>query len=413
MSQPTDSALIASVTARPSDDPIFSLNAEAKRRAAAGESILNATLGALISDDGELIVPPSVAEAYRRIPLQQSSAYAPISGPPAYLQAVIKDVLGETSLAEQAVAVASPGGTGALLHAFCVFLDVDQAMLTSNYFWSPYRIIATHTRRRVETFRMFNEEGRFDLLSFESELVRQIEEQGRCFIILNFPCHNPTGYSLDQAEWNGVTEILERHGSKAPISVLFDVAYAKFGAPGSERWTDHLERMSQSVQVLIAWSASKSFAQYGARVGALIALHPEAAERQRLANALSYACRGTFSNCNHMGMLAVTELLVSKDLQATYKQDLEALVSLLKSRVDVFNRAAAAVDIEYPRYEGGFFVTIFSTNAEKMAAAMRDEGVFVVPLEGAVRIALCAVSEANIPRLVEALRVGALAAQEA
>jgi aromatic-amino-acid transaminase len=412
VSQTTESALIASVTERPSDDPIFSLNAEANRRAAAGEEILNATLGALISDDGELIVPPSVAEAYRRIPLQHSSAYAPISGPPAYLNAVMNDVLGGTNVADQAVAVSTPGGTGALLHAFCVFLDVDQAMLTSNYFWSPYRIIATHTRRRVETFRMFNAEGKFDLESFEEAIAKQIESQGRCFIILNFPCHNPTGYSLDQDEWSGVTDILERHGSKAPITVLFDIAYAKFGAPGSERWTNHLERMSRSVQVLIAWSASKSFAQYGARVGALIALHPDETERQRLANALSFACRGTFSNCNHMGMLAVTELLTSADLQATYKEDLQALVSLLNSRVAVFNREAAGVDIEYPRYEGGFFVTIFSDNAEKMAAAMRDEGVFVVPLEGAVRIALCAVSEANIPRLVEALRVGTLAAKE-
>jgi aromatic-amino-acid transaminase len=407
----TDSTLIPSVTQRPSDDPIFSLNAEANGRAAEGESILNATLGTLISDAGELIVPPSVAEAYDRIPLQCSSAYAPIIGPPAYLKAVTADALIHENLIEQAVAVATPGGTGALLHAFCVFLDVGQATLTTDYFWSPYRIIATHTRRRVETFRTFNEEGRFDLVSFEEGILRQIKEQGRCMIILNFPCHNPTGYSLDDKEWEGVAEILERHGSKAPITVLFDVAYAKFGAPGSERWLDHLPRISASVQVLVAWSASKSFAQYGARVGALIAVHQDDDERARLGNALSYACRGTYSNCNHMGMLAVTELLTSPDLRAKYAEDLKCLVSLLKSRVDVFNRVAADVDIEYPRYEGGFFVTIFSPNAEKMAAAMRDEGVFVVPLEGAVRLALCAVSEAQIPRLVEALRVGTLAAK--
>lgn len=404
-----DSSLIESVTQRPSDDPIFSLNAEAKRRAAAGESILNATLGALMSDQGKLVVPPSVADAYRRIPLEASSAYAPISGPPDYLKAVISDVLGGSGLEDRATAVATAGGTGAILHALTTFLDVGQALLTTNYFWSPYRIIASHTRRAVETFQMFNEEGGFDFESFEGRLKAQIARQGRSLLILNFPCHNPTGYSLHDAEWIRLADIIERHGQDAPITLLFDIAYAKFGAAGSECWVNHLDRLSESAQVLISWSASKSFAQYGARVGALIALHKDDAERSRITNALSYACRGTWSNCNHLGMMAVTELLTQPDLMKTYAGDLRDLVQLLNRRVEVFNAAAKDVPIEYPRYEGGFFVTVFNSQAEEMAAAMRDEGVFVVPIEGAVRIALCATPEDAIPRLVDALRVGVLA----
>jgi hypothetical protein len=34
---------------------------------------------------------------------------------------------------------------------------------------------------------------------------------------------------------------------------------------------------------------------------------------------------------------------------------------------------------------------------------MREMGVYVVPQKGAVRVALCGVSEAEIPRLIEAL----------
>ncbi|MFT7484412.1 MAG: aromatic-amino-acid transaminase [Candidatus Paceibacteria bacterium] len=406
------SALIESVTQRPSDDPIFSLNAEARRRAAAGESILNATLGALVADDGRLVVPPSVEEAYARVPLERSSAYAPISGPPEFLQAVIRDLFGESELAANATAVATAGGTGAILHSLVTFLDVGQTLLTTNYFWSPYRIIASHTRRAVETFEMFNEEGGFNLRAFEASLVAQITRQGRSLVILNFPCHNPTGYSLSLEEWAGLTEIIERHGSRGPITILFDVAYAKFGAAGSERWIEFLDRISRSAQVLVSWSASKSFAQYGARVGALVALHRDDAERGRIANALSYACRGTWSNCNHQGMLAITELLTQPDLMLTYATDLKDLVELLNRRVEVFNKEAAGLDLDYPRYEGGFFVTIFNPRAEEMAAAMRDEGVFVVPLEGAVRIALCATPEAEVPRLVKSLLAGVAATED-
>ncbi len=391
---------------RPGDDPIFSLNADARRRAAAGEDILNATLGALISDDGHLLVPPSVEQAYARVPLERSSAYAPIAGEPSFLKAVVKDTFGDGPLSAASTAVATAGGTGAILHAITSFLDVGQTLLTSDYFWTPYRTIASHTRRAIETFRMFDEKGGFDLRSFEGALVSQIARQGRSLILLNFPCHNPTGFTLNAEEWKGLTEIIERHGQSAPVAILFDIAYAKFGAPGSERWIDRLERLAGSAQILVAWSASKAFAQYGARIGALIAVQHDELERQKIANALSFACRGTWSNCNHGGMLALTEILTEPDLQEAYSKDLREMVDLLNRRVEVFNAAASRVGLTYPRYEGGFFVTVFTPDAKLTAKKMSEQGVYVVPLEGAVRIAMCSTPEASIARLVDTLEIG-------
>ena len=54
----SSSSLIPEASDRPGDDPIFALNAEARRRAAAGESVINATLGALsfdTDDHGRLV----------------------------------------------------------------------------------------------------------------------------------------------------------------------------------------------------------------------------------------------------------------------------------------------------------------------------------------------------------------------
>ena len=66
---PFTTSLIPSAANRPTDDPIFLLNAEATKRAQAGESIVNATLGALMEDDGTLAVMPSVVEALQRVRL--------------------------------------------------------------------------------------------------------------------------------------------------------------------------------------------------------------------------------------------------------------------------------------------------------------------------------------------------------
>ena len=60
--------LIPEAATREGNDPIFALHGEAVRRAAAGESILNSTLGALMNDDGSLAVMPAAAEALGRVP---------------------------------------------------------------------------------------------------------------------------------------------------------------------------------------------------------------------------------------------------------------------------------------------------------------------------------------------------------
>jgi aromatic-amino-acid transaminase len=401
------SSLISSAAGRPADDPIFALNAEARRRAAAGESVINATLGALMEDDGSLAVIPCVIEALARVPIQKAAAYAPISGDASFLEAVVHDVYGAGPLAAQTVAAATPGGTGALYHAITNFLEPGQALLTTSYFWGPYQTIATHTGRRLESFEMFAPAGGFHLAAFEEALARQVERQGRALVLLNSPCHNPTGYSLDEREWEALAGIVQRAGERAPLALLVDLAYARFGSQASQNWTRHVPRMSASATVLVAWSASKSFAQYGARVGALLATHPDAGERSRIANALSFACRGTWSNCNHLGLLAIAELLAEPALHARADQERGHLIRLLDERVAVFNREASRAGLKYPRYEGGFFVSVFTGDPEKAAARMREEGVFVVPLKeksgGAVRVALCSTPAKDVPRLVAAL----------
>jgi len=114
--------------------------------------------------------------------------------------------------------------------------------------------------------------------------------------------------------------------------------------------------------------------------------------------------------------LAAAEHLAAHDHGADALRDLgddlvvgAALAALLHSRVEAFNTLARGRTLRYPRYEGGFFVTVFNDDAMAKAAAMRVKGVFVVPQVqkktglGALRVALCAVAERDIARLVDAL----------
>lgn len=397
------SRLIPAASDRPSDDPIFALNAEAQRRAAEGEAVINATLGALMENDGSLAVMPAVFEAYSKVDPQRAAAYAPIAGDVPFLNAVMDDVFGSSPMRARAEAVATAGGTGALHHAIVNFLEPGEELCTTNWYWSPYNIIAHHTGRGVRTFQMFDDSGSFDIGAFEACLRDQVARQSRALVIFNFPCHNPTGYSLDDGEWAAMAEVMNSVGKEAPVAFVLDLAYARYGASGKGHWTQFLEAMSHNCTLLVAWSASKAYAQYGSRVGSLIVVPPTEEERAPMRNALAYSCRGTWSNCNHLGILAITELLTDSDLKARSDEERGRLRELLDERVNAFNRAAEKETFKYPRYEGGFFVSVFVSDAPKVAEVAREEGVFVVPMKDAVRIALCSTATQDVPRLVEVL----------
>jgi aromatic-amino-acid transaminase len=399
------SSLIPSSTGRPGEDPIFAIHAEAVRREQAGEDVIDASIGALMLDDGRLAVMPTVFEAFQAVDPHRAAGYAPIAGSPEFLAAVERDVFGVH--ATGVVSVATPGGTGALHHAVANFLEPGEAVYTSSFYWGPYRTIAEHTGRAIETFTMFDGAGRFNTLAFERGLRALAARQGRLLVLLNFPCHNPTGYSLDDAEWGAVARIVRDVARETPLAFLIDLAYARYGAAGSESWLRHVSPIAEVAPVLVAWTASKSFAQYGARVGALLALVEDDEERAHVRNALTFSCRGTWSNCNHLGQLAVARLLSDPISSARADADRAQLTQLLATRVEEFNRAATDAELSYPRYEGGFFVSVFTDDPYATAQVCAELGVFVVPLrQGAVRVALCATPAAAIPRLVAALRRG-------
>ena len=398
------SALIPESLERPGNDPIFALLAEANAREAAGEDILNATLGALAGEDGKLSILPTVTAALRELPPAEFAAYAPIAGLPEFLDGVRTDLFGDHAVRDQAVAVATPGGTGALYASLVNFLGRGESLLTTSYYWEPYRILADHCGRGVQTFRSFDEHGRLDLADFEKQLTAQLAQQERALVLLNTPCHNPTGYSLDDQEWSGVADVIRSAARTKPVTLVLDHAYAKFAGSNTADWRPHIAGIAESAQVLVAWTASKSFTLYGGRVGAAVAIHSDEAQRKRLFNALSYSSRGTWSNGNRAVQRAIGNILADPALRENCETERAVLVQGLTARVERFKQLAAEAGLRHPRYEGGFFVCVFSDDPKVAAAKMREAGVFVVPIQGALRVALCSTPVDSIPRLIKALK---------
>ncbi|HVH41524.1 MAG TPA: aminotransferase class I/II-fold pyridoxal phosphate-dependent enzyme [Labilithrix sp.] len=389
---------------RPSDDPIFALNKEATARKARGETIVNGTVGALLHDDGRLAILEAAARAVREVAAEDWAPYAPIVGSVDFLSAVIGDLFrNEPEMRDCAVAAATPGGSGALHLAIGNYLEPGQSLLTTSYYWGPYQTLCDEADRKISTFSMFAADGTIDVAALDRALSTQIADQKRVLLFINDPCNNPTGYSMRPDEWRAVVERLVARSGEAPITLLVDMAYFAYNAHEPRAFLKELRPLLGKVGLLFAWSASKTYTHYGLRVGALVACVPDPAERAATDAALCYSCRGTWSNCSRGGMRAITRLLTEPALAEACDREREELKALLGARVAAFNELAPQRSLRYPRYEGGFFVTVFADDAHERALRMKDKGVFVVPQKGALRVALCSVAAKDVERLVAAL----------
>jgi aromatic-amino-acid transaminase len=102
-------------------------------------------------------------------------------------------------------------------------------------------------------------------------------------------------------------------------------------------------------------------------------------------------------------MAAVTRLLADAALRESVTAERGELTALLDARVDAFNAAARGAGLVYPRYDGGFFVTVFARDPERAAARMRQDGVYVVPVDGGLRVGICSVRAADVARVVTSM----------
>lgn len=208
-------------------DKIFENSQKAKKAIAeyGEDAVINATLGECIDDNGDLMVLPLVEEKLKEMPPREMFSYAPISGVEGFREAVEKSLLGDDNRGFYLEAVPTPGGCGALRHVVWNFLEMGESVLTTEYFWGPYRGICEEHGRKLETFKMFNEKGTFNLNALDAKLADLTSRQQRQLVILNTPANNPTGYSMTPQEMKGVIDLVKKYAKdpeqKITLSWMF------------------------------------------------------------------------------------------------------------------------------------------------------------------------------------------------
>ena len=381
----------------PEEDKIFGINNRAKAMIAkeGKEKVVNATIGALLDDEGELIVLSSVNDVFKNLSPKEFAEYAPISGTPEFREAVKQDALRSYEPKGHVVASATPGGTGAIRNTIANYTDRGDSILVADWYWAPYNTIAAEQGRKVETFAFFNDERKFNDADFREKAEKLLLNQERLVVILNTPAHNPTGYSLTAEDWNNVKNIMETLPRQKKITLLVDVAYIDFAGDEDEYRTflPILEKMPENVLPMLSHSLSKAYTLYGMRCGALICLAKTKEVAEEFKRVCEFSSRASWSNCARAPQTILSKIYGDPKLKAKVFEERQGYREMLLRRGKAFEEAANECGLEMVPFDAGFFASIPCQNPDQVAARLEKEGIFLVPLAKGLRVSIASVSE--------------------
>lgn len=388
----------------PKEDKIFGISNRAKAAIAekGKDKVINATIGALLDDEGNLVVLDSVDRVFRDLAPVEYAEYAPIGGIAPFREAVQKAAFGVHMPKGYVEAVATPGGTGSLRNVMSNYSQIGDRILTSDWHWAPYNTIAGEIGRSIATYTMFTEDGKFNVGSFREKAAELLAQQDSLVIIMNTPAHNPTGYSLTLEDWDGVVDALcEEAKTGKAIVLVIDAAYIDFAGDEEEyrRFLPKLERLPENVLPVMAYSLSKTFALYGARCGAMICIAktPEIAEEFK--RVCEFSSRGSWSNTARIAQVIMARIYDDPQLLAKVDEEREEYRNMLIARGEAFNKAAKEVGLEIVPYDKGFFISIPCDDPDAISRKLEEKDVFLVPLAKGIRVSVASISEAKCSSL--------------
>lgn len=396
-----------SVSQKPIVDTVFTIVKKAKEdKAKSGEDVVvDATIGSLYDEEGKLVALDSVFSSLKNLDNRVLAAYAAsFTGNEDFKDRVYRWVLDGNSHLHHEI-IATPGGTGAVAMTIQECLEAGQTVILPEIAWGSYNLMAQMNNLQIETYALF-EEDHFNIESFKHTCQMVMAQQNKLVVVINDPCHNPTGYSLNKEEWNEVIAFLNECSKTHAVVLLNDIAYIDYayGQKQAKEYFSVFDQISDNIVVVVAFSLSKSMTSYGLRCGAAIIMGQREEAVQELKIVFEKDARATWSNINNGAMATFVDVM-DHHLKA-YDQERLHYVALLKERSDIFVKEAKEAGLKHYPYKEGFFVTLSMDNEtrDKYHEALMENHIYTVKVNLGIRVAVCSLSVDKIKGLAKKMK---------
>ena len=331
--------------------------------------------------------------------IESSKSYVGLVGDPAFSDAIISLVLGNSIPRNLIASAATPGGTGAVRQGFELFKIANPGVrvFVSDPTWPNHISILQYLNIPFETYRYFDNETRgVDFDSMVSDLSRA---KAGDVVLLHGCCHNPTGANLDKQQWKIIVNLLNKNGA----TPMIDLAYQGFG-DGLEEDVYATRLIAESIpETVIASSCSKNFGIYRERAGLLMLVSQDSSKRNINQSMLAYLNRQNYSFPPDHGSRLVSIVLNDKDLRSDWMSELEDIRnSLLNLRVQLSNelqKISGSDRFSFIASHRGMFSRLGATPSQ--VEKMRTEfGIYMVSDS---RFNVAGLNNETVPALAKAI----------
>lgn len=386
---------------------VLQVSAAAREAKKNNKDVINATAGSYYTEDGNIKVFEPVKNHFENPNYNQHLSYASVGCSANLKKAIFEWVLGENNLETYKDyyqdATPTPGGTGAISMALATYLEEGEGILLPNLMWPAYVQIANNIKVEANYYNLYNEKREFDLNSLEEQIIKSQEKYGKVFIVVNDPCHNPTGFVMSNDEYKGLVALLNKHSVNSKIILLMDIAYLDYGKETGDFTRSNFKELSalnDNVKVLFAFSASKTFGIYGLRLGALLHITKNEEEAIKFTHATHYHARSTWSNSSHLAMNIIEDTFTNIDKKNAFKVELALTSKNLSERANKFTPHLDKYNVPYAPYQSGFFILLLIDNPY-FDRLLEEQNIYGVRFGKNYRIALSSINLDEAGRLGE------------
>jgi len=329
---------------------------------------------------------------------ETTKTYVSLAGDPAYSDAMVKLVLGDSVARDQVAAAATPGGTGAVRQAFELIrmANPDARVFVSDPTWPNHLTILDYIGLERVNYRYFDDETRgvdFDGMIADLKTARKGD-----VILLHGCCHNPTGANLTMGQWQEVIAVLHDTGAVPMI----DIAYQGFG-DGLEADAAGTRAVAAAVpECLIAASCSKNFGIYRERTGILMMVANGTAKGVAQGT-LAFLNRQNFSFPPDHGARLVTMILNDDALRADWMAELEEVrLSMLGLREQLslaLQQRAGSDRFGFLAQHRGMFSRL-GASPDLVEKMRKEHGIYMI---GDSRMNIAGLNVHSVPILADAI----------
>ena len=370
------------------------------------DNVINATIGTLYDENNELVVYDTIYNTYKLIDNKHHASYSScFTGDPKFIDAIDKFIFSDIKITLNYNIIATNGGTGAINMALMNQCNSNEIVLGPSIGWGSYKVMCEQHSLKYDTYNLFKED-KFDLDNFKEKCIETINIQNKLVLIINDPCHNPTGLSMGNELWNEVITFLNSF-KDTPIIIINDVAYIdySYNLKESRRYMETFNKCNSNIFINITFSCSKVFSFYGVRLGCLITCHKDMDILNQVYDANERACRAIFSNVTNGGMKTIADVL--NNHKEIYLKEKSNYIDLLQKRFDLFIEQSKQCNLELYPYNEGFFITIkvLDNNLrDTMHNTLMDNHIYTIKVNQGLRVAICSLTLNDIMGLPQKIK---------